>query len=278
MFSFICGYLWIAAYWRLKERIMSYYISSCSNGKDSLALTYELIACGCPLDEIVFYDTGMEFQAIYNNWENLCAYAKQHDIKTTILYPDQAFLYKMLDKEVKNRDGSGFHKGYSWCGGACRWGTTDKLKFLDKYCEDKSAFCYVGIAADETHRLEKERKPYKIFPLIEWGWTESQCLLYCSNIGINWLEPSSATENGFIELYNILCRVSCWCCGNKNHWELYNIWKYLYENYWCRLRFLQSCNKRPFKTKYSIFDFEKRFENGYIPPKPKNKAAVNHGK
>ena len=43
-----------------------YYIASCSFGKDSLAMVLRLIEENKPLDEVVFYDTGMEFQAIYN--------------------------------------------------------------------------------------------------------------------------------------------------------------------------------------------------------------------
>ena len=43
------------------------YIASCSFGKDSLAMVLLLIEKGYPLDEVIFYDTEMEFQAIYNN-------------------------------------------------------------------------------------------------------------------------------------------------------------------------------------------------------------------
>ena len=44
---------------------MKYY-ASVSFGKDSLAMLFMLIDKGYQLDEVVFYDTGMEFQAIYN--------------------------------------------------------------------------------------------------------------------------------------------------------------------------------------------------------------------
>lgn len=44
-------------------RIKDY--ASVSFGKDSLAMLFMLIEKGYPLDEVVFYDTGMEFQAIY---------------------------------------------------------------------------------------------------------------------------------------------------------------------------------------------------------------------
>ena len=42
------------------------FIASVSFGKDSLAMLLMLIEKKYPLDEVVFYDTGMEFEAIYN--------------------------------------------------------------------------------------------------------------------------------------------------------------------------------------------------------------------
>lgn len=41
------------------------YIASVSFGKDSLAMLLMLIEKKYKLDEIIFYDTGMEFKAIY---------------------------------------------------------------------------------------------------------------------------------------------------------------------------------------------------------------------
>ncbi len=40
------------------------HIASVSFGKDSLAMLILIIEKGYPLDEVVFYDTGKEFQAI----------------------------------------------------------------------------------------------------------------------------------------------------------------------------------------------------------------------
>ena len=42
------------------------HIASVSFGKDSLAMLLLLVEEGWPLDEVVFYDTGMEFKAIYH--------------------------------------------------------------------------------------------------------------------------------------------------------------------------------------------------------------------
>ena len=234
-----------------------YYIASCSCGKDSLAMVYRLISKNAPLDEIVFYDTGMEFSAIYRNWEELKLYAGLCGIKCATLKPKCPFLFSMFEQPHKGKHDGVIRYGFGWCGGMCRWGTHEKLITIDKYCEEHGATCYVGIAADEQQRLQKERKPYKLFPLNEWGMTERDCLEYCRACNVGWL------ENG-VELYDILDRVSCWCCGNKNLWELYNIWRYLPE-YWERLKGLQSQIQRPFKKEYSIFDLEKKFLSGYIP-------------
>lgn len=45
--------------------MMGWYIASVSWGKDSLAMLHMLIEHERPLDEVVFYDTGVEFEAIY---------------------------------------------------------------------------------------------------------------------------------------------------------------------------------------------------------------------
>lgn len=51
---------------------MKWHIASVSWGKDSLAMLLTLIAKGYPLNEVVFYDTGMEFEAIYHTRDQMC--------------------------------------------------------------------------------------------------------------------------------------------------------------------------------------------------------------
>lgn len=229
------------------------HIASVSFGKDSLYMLLQLIKTGAPLDEVVFYNTGMEFQAIYDTRDAVLPLLAKHGIayKELTPPPDCAFLYKMFDKPVKGRK-NGDHCGYSWCGGRCRWGTTDKLKALDKYAEGNDAVVYIGIAADEPDRLAKERKEYKRFPLAEWGVDEKTALQGCYAAGFEWL------ENGH-RLYDLLDRVSCWCCTNKNLRELRNIRHYLPE-YWERLKDLQRRTDRPMKGESkSVFDLDARF-------------------
>lgn len=50
--------------------------------------------------------------------------------------------------------------------------------------------------------------------------TEKECLKYCYQHGFEWKEAS-------VRLYDVLDRVSCWCCANKNKKELNNMFYYL---------------------------------------------------
>jgi 3'-phosphoadenosine 5'-phosphosulfate sulfotransferase (PAPS reductase)/FAD synthetase len=227
-----------------------------SFGKDSLAMLLLLMDKKYPLDEVVFYDTGMEFKAIYNIANKISPILEKNNIKFTILHPKVPFLYTAFEHIVHHRDGT-ISKGYSWCGGRCRWGTSEKISQIEKYC--KGAYEYVGIAADETKRIAKERKPTKLLPLVELGFTEAMCLKYCRDKGYTWLEDN-------VDLYDILSRVSCWCCANKNLAELKQYYLYL-PKYWGKLKDFQSKTDRPMKgIGKSIFDLEKRFERELKTP------------
>lgn len=178
-----------------------WHIASVSWGKDSLAMLLLLIEKGWPLNEVVFYDTGMEFQAIYDTQDRMLPELERLGIKYTRLEPGNPFLYDMLERPVQSRQ-KGAHRGYGWCGGLCRWGTTEKLKAIDRYAEALGAEVYIGIATDETPRLTKKKKPYKLHPLDEWGVTEAAALARCYESGFFW-------EESGVRLYDILDRVSC---------------------------------------------------------------------
>lgn len=216
-----------------------------------------------PLDAVVFYDTGMEFQAIYLIRDKIKVLLDDLGIEFVELFPEETFLYSMLEREIKYRNKDGYHYGYGWCGGPCRWATKIKTRAIQKYKRslNDTVIDYVGIAADEPERFEKEKSDGKRLPLVDWGMSESDCLDYCHARGWFWYEDSPI---GQIELYSILDRVSCWCCSNKNLKELRNIYLYL-PQYWDGLKKLQSKINRPFKgfdrgNPKGIFELEERFE------------------
>ncbi len=215
------------------------YIASVSFGKDSLAMLLMLIEKKSKLDEVIFYDTGMEFSAIYEIRDIIKKLLKEKNIKYTELKPKEPFLYKMLEKEVHKRDGT-VQKGYGLCGGRCRWGTTEKNNTITKYLKSQYGRDYkeyIGIASDETKRIEKERNEHKLLPLVDWKMTEKNCLEYCYNKGFFWKEDG-------IGLYDILDRVSCWCCANKNKKELDNMRKYLPNYYLLNIELLKTIKQK----------------------------------
>ena len=207
-----------------------------------------------PLDAVVFFDTGMEFQAISDIRNKVKPILEKNGVIYTELVPPRPFLYDMLEcPHTRRKDGITTY-GYGWCGGLCRWGTTEKLKALDRYAKSKKATVYIGIAADEEKRIvrarQKKRPAVSIFPLVEWGMTEADCLEYCYKNGWKWL------ENG-IDLYDILDRVSCWCCSNKNQKEIKNIMQYLPE-YWERIKVYEKRCGVLYKGKGCTY-FERKF-------------------
>ena len=221
------------------------HILSFSGGKDSTFLFLELIRRRYPLDEVVFFDTGWEFPAMYEHIEKCKKLCEEHGVKFVTLHSKNSFDYLMFEKQKTKRSGEKA-KGNSWCGGACRWGTFIKQEYLNKYT--KGHFTYLGLCVDEPLRLAN-LEPRKIAPLAEWGITEAECLRGCYDAGFDW--------GG---MYEHLDRLSCMYCRNKNLKELRNIKKY-YPEVWERLKDYQSKTYLPYKTNgTTVFDLEKRFE------------------
>lgn len=234
------------------------YVASVSFGKDSLAMLLRLLVENKPLDAVVFYDTGMEFDAIYRVRDKIKPYLELFGIEYVELHPDEPFLYSMFERLVQERVG-GHHCGYGWCGGTCRWGTSQKTAAIRRYKRSlgEPVTDYVGIAADEPKRFVKAQSEGKVLPLVLWGMTEADCLAFCRARGWGWVEN---TGIGAVDLYDVLDRVSCWCCRNKNLNELRAIYNRL-PDYWDRLKDLQSKIAEPMKGNgKSVFDLERRFE------------------
>ena len=230
------------------------YIASCSFGKDSTAMVLGLMERKMPLDYVVMFDTGMEFDAIYKLRDRLQPVIKDYGAEMIILKPEYDFLWQMLERPVQKRNGE-MQCGYKWCGGMCRWGTTDKLRQINRFKHglQDDITDYVGIAYDEPKRWFKAQNDGKKLPLVDWKMTEADCLKYCRERGYRWNE-------GDIDLYDILDRVSCWCCRNKNLKELRNMMMYL-PQYWERLKELQRKIDIPFKGEKTVMELETKFRN-----------------
>ena len=178
------------------------------------------------LDEVIFFNTEMEFKAIYDIRDKIKPLLESKNITFTELKSDTSFTDKMFNIKVGKKDGTS-QQGYGLCGGKCRWGTTLKNRIIKKYLKEKyqkDYSEYIGIALDETKRIERAKQQKKLLPLVEFEMTEKQCLEYCYSKGYYWKENN-------IRLYDIFDRVSCWCCANKNKKELENMRIFLPEYY-----------------------------------------------
>lgn len=136
---------------------------------------------------------------------------------------------------------------YGWC---TAW---LKAEIIDRYLRRLKAkytvVQLIGFAADETRRLEKKnnQKPNHKHPLVDWGWTEADCLKYCYDSGFDW--------GG---LYKIFHRVSCWCCPLQSLDELRNLRKH-FPDLWEKLLDMEHRTWGTFKDRYTVDQLEIRF-------------------
>ena len=145
---------------------------------------------------------------------------------------------RVMNEKIKNRETDKFYlaavhgipekksgkihkKGYGWCGGNCHWITAYKIRDIQRYMKDYGEHRqYVGICYDEPERWEKCDREERLLPLVDWKMTQQDCLQFCYDRGYSWTEDAGAGE---IDLYkDLVDRVSCWCCRNKNFDELKN--------------------------------------------------------
>lgn len=245
---------------------LSYYTLSLSGGKDSLALFLKILDEGVRLDEVVTVDLGDEYQATYDTLLFVASICLKERIKFTVLSIPEMEEYQKY-REATGIEMSSFEfmvfehekqngcRGYGWCGKQ-RWGTAIKRQLLNGYYQSLERFVieYVGIAADEVWRIDiKPHKNYaKSYPLIKWRMTEADCLEYCYQHGVQWRQSG-------IRLYDILDRVSCQHCQQKNLKELRNIKRYLPE-LWESFKEWQGKIEFAYRSDgKTIFDLDKRF-------------------
>lgn len=252
-----------------------YHMVSFSGGKDSTAMLLHMMELGMQIDEVLYCDTYMEFPAMIRHVEKIKKLVEDSGIKFVTLKNPMSFKYLLLEHQPKRRQSTlekigGNKKGYSWPGSRSRW-CTSKLKtdLVEKYKKEMNkkydVIGYVGIAADEQYRLERDINKIDKHPLVDWNWTESDALKYCYDHGFDW--------DG---LYKIFERVSCWCCPLQSLHDLRGLWKN-FPTLWNELIELDGKTWRRFRADYSVaqltarFELEERFESEGKSINPHNK-------
>lgn len=196
----------------------SYYIAAWSGGKDSTYMVDELLRRGDPLDEIIFCDTGYEFEIMYDYIERMEEYwnRKYPDLKITKInwkkgkevwanWSETLFTKGQYKGFIR---GFPFHMGMSWC---TREVKVNPMKKYLKSLKKENIVEYVGIAVDEPSRVRETGERY---PMVEWNITERQAADILVERGLH--NP----------LYNHFHRTGCFHCPKQSLTSLYKLWKH----------------------------------------------------
>lgn len=235
------------------------HVVSLSGGKDSTAMLLMMLERHLPIDIILFCDTGLEFPAMYRHLNHLEQYTGR---SITRIKAEHDFDFYFKEASVKRRQREAFirqfgedYSGYGWPGPRQRWCTnrlkdTPREKFLQPLRKEYDLIQYIGIAADETQRLQRKNNQATnhVHPLVDWGITEAECLQYCYDRGFDW--------EGLYEMFH---RVSCWCCPLQGLAELRMLRKH-YPDLWRQLGIWDTETWRKFRADYSIKELDVRFD------------------
>ena len=222
-------------------------VVSLSGGKDSTAMLLMMLDRNVPFDDVVFFDTGWEFPQMYEHLDKL---ESDTGIRITRLHDDVGLTERMLHNHRTRGKRINNDAGMGWPTPLHRWCTTRKTqtinRYLSQYGEHKS---YIGIAADEPKRVKDQ-----LYPLVEWGVSESDALAYCKSRGYTW--------GG---LYDHFKRVSCYCCPLQSLDELRQLRRH-HPNEWIQMLKWDYLINRPqdrpqdrFRNDYDLPELEMRF-------------------
>lgn len=252
-----------------------------SGGKDSTAMLLRLLELNdpdMPVNRIVFADTGFEFPELIEYLKFIEKYIQDK-------YPERDLKLEMVGSPKSWEDwfygtiqrgaNKGKQRGAPLRAYPCYWAREAKVQPLQKVGREAD-ISYIGIAADEAHRVGKKDDPRNAknrYPLVEWGWTEKDCIKYLDDLGL------------VNELYVNFDRLGCFHCikqpldswwtlwrGFPDFWEIAKHWdkeSVKVSNHGLR-------SMRPGEDGYLLEELEERFKQGWKPDsKHKGKFDCN---
>jgi len=225
------------------------HIVSFSGGKDSTAMLLRMIELNYQIDEVIFADTTFEYPEMYvwiNNIEKLLSFKIT---RVTAPHTFDSWFYGVPKRGKRGRQG--LIRGFPLEVYGCWW---------QKYCKEipmmkkigKGNIVYLGIAFDELKRskakiYDRGDNIYK-FPLIDWNWTEADCIKYLEKKGLK--HP----------LVTKFKRTGCWLCPKQSKESLYSLYIH-YPELWLKLRKYESDSPNGFKARIKLEDLEKEFKS-----------------
>ena len=229
------------------------HVVSFSGGKDSTAMLLYMLDKGMRVDKIIKVDTTKEFPEMYDHIRKVESYIGRK-IETVKIDFDYWF-----GEHVKTKGKLKGSKGYGWPDFRNRWCTALKREaasFLiagQGYDPRKRGIAvveYHGIAVDEQIRASKNSGRRIVYPLIEAGMTERDCLQFCYDRGFDW--------GG---LYERRIRVSCFCCPLQRINEVRDVYLNC-PDLWSKMKEMDGKSFRKFRSDYSLQELEEKFKKG----------------
>lgn len=203
------------------------YIATISYGKDSTVMCDLILKNKMPLDYIIFNDTMMEFEMMYEYKKKVDEYFKlRYGVEVITTIPNKTFEESVFGIiKDKNADKFGWIRGLpNPIGGFCEWRRDSKLvptdKIIKKIIGESEYTTYVGFTASEKNR--KFENGNYIYPLIDLGMTEDNCKKYLQD---------QEMEN---QLYRFFSRTGCYMCQAQSERAWYEVftnfkkdWEYM---------------------------------------------------
>ncbi len=197
-------------------------IAMLSGGQDSTAMTLRLLELGEQVDYIVFSDTGLEHDEMYEYIDKLDLFFKRkYNIEITRLHPNKTFEEWTFGIVTKGEN-VGTVRGTPRVSLPCFWRRESKEYPLTRWLKNnniKNFKKYIGYTTSETHRASTMEEYNYIAPLIDWGWSESDVQKYLKQ---------NHMEN---KLYKHFSRTGCAVCPKQRLNDKYMVWKH-YRKHW----------------------------------------------
>ena len=218
------------------------YTLSYSGGKDSTVMLLEIIKRKLPLDYIIFMDTTFELPEMYDYIDMVEKYINRPIIR---LQPNKIFEEWFGGTFTRGRN-RGIVRGFPLQYLPCYWQREAKTVPFDKFVKDIGEYKnYVGYTTDEKHRIMLS--DVFLYPLIEWGYSEKDCLEYLKEIGL--LNP----------LYNKFKRTGCFWCHKQPLRSLKVICNE-YPEQWEWIKAHEKNSPNGYRFNFSCEEFEKKYK------------------
>jgi 3'-phosphoadenosine 5'-phosphosulfate sulfotransferase (PAPS reductase)/FAD synthetase len=249
-----------------------------SGGKDSTAMLLRMLemiynnepgAENYPVDRIAFADTRFEFPELYAYIKRINEYIQEKfpgAPEIELLDPSKDWDAWFYGKITRGRN-KGKVRGAPLKVYPCWWSRDAKVIPL-KRAQKGYRWCYIGYGYDEQHRVQVRSSETTMnrYPLIEWKWTEADCMAYLDHLGLG------------NSLYLSFNRIGCFHCPKQPLYSWYEVWRdwpHLFDKavHWDQES--RKVSGHGLRDDMTLPEMKDRFEDGFIPTRRKKLYECN---